>query len=227
MYLQITTRCNMQCAHCCFRCTNKGVDMTLTTFRAALLLAGEHEDYITIGGGEPTVHPKFELMLLEAIAAAPYDEHAPSVITNGKHFKRAMLIAKLTKAGVVCGELSQDRWHEPIDARVVEAFKSIGERGTIRDVGTGWNKDWRHERRVDRDPIPMGRAVEFMGYSHGKRECSCDDHFVTPDGTIRQCGCPRAPIVGHVDTGWEYRVEGCYRSEQYRDELEVYREEAA
>ena len=49
MYIQITTRCNMTCEHCCYACTNEGIDMSLVTFKAALELS--EASYVSIGGG--------------------------------------------------------------------------------------------------------------------------------------------------------------------------------
>lgn len=56
MYIQITTRCNMHCDHCGFDCTHKGSNMSLDTFKNALGYCSEH---VMLGGGEPTLHPKF------------------------------------------------------------------------------------------------------------------------------------------------------------------------
>ncbi len=55
MYIQITTRCNMSCEHCCYSCTHEGEDMSLETFRNCL----GFDEYNTLGGGEPTIHPLF------------------------------------------------------------------------------------------------------------------------------------------------------------------------
>lgn len=57
MYLQITSRCNMLCRHCGFACTARGHDMSPEHFHKAIALAAEYEQHVTIGGGEPTLHP--------------------------------------------------------------------------------------------------------------------------------------------------------------------------
>ena len=59
MYVQITTKCNMNCAHCCFAATRKGEHMPLNIFQKALQVAVRRGDHLTIGGGEPTMHPDF------------------------------------------------------------------------------------------------------------------------------------------------------------------------
>ena len=68
MYIQITTRCNMECEHCCMSATAKGEDMSIGTFKNAL----EYDEYITIGGGEPTLHPKFWEMMGLALGFGEY-----------------------------------------------------------------------------------------------------------------------------------------------------------
>ena len=50
MYIQITTRCNMSCAHCGMNCTQEGEDMTMETLKKVLNL-GLSDSYI-IGGVE-------------------------------------------------------------------------------------------------------------------------------------------------------------------------------
>jgi len=97
MYIQITTRCNMHCAHCGMSCTAQGEDMSLQTFRQALEYS---EDTVAIGGGEPTIHPLFWQKMTET----------------------ALALAGLAKRGIIGCDLSQDDYHEPVDPRVVEAF---------------------------------------------------------------------------------------------------------
>lgn len=61
-YIQVTTRCNMFCEHCGFSCTAEGEDMSMEVFERTLQVF--EGSYITIGGGEPTLHPKiFEMVL--------------------------------------------------------------------------------------------------------------------------------------------------------------------
>ena len=222
MYIMLTSRCNMTCAHCCFSCTAKGIDISMRHYRKALKLAAENGTGVTLGGGEPTLHPKFTTMLIEAIAS---EEGGVLVITNGKIVRHAMLIYKLTKAGVIGGKLSRDRWHDEINPRVVKAFESLkaesyfgnGMKYAIHDVTNGGR----------RDPLPHGRAVDWMEESHGVRprkkpgDCCCEGVFVTPKGVIRQCGCVRSPVIGHVDTGYSTPANGCcYRSDEYKREME-------
>jgi len=218
MYVQITTRCNMKCDHCCFSCEpGKGEDMSREVWEAVLTEAAGR--YITIGGGEPTLHPDFERMLLEALAVA----ESVCIITNGKAKKRALMLAKLGKAGVVETQLSQDEYHEPIDPEVVEAFEAMGTYDYM-----GERKGIRNTTSDGRMPGAVGRALEtvFEGYEEDELpefSCMCETHQVKPNGDIHQCGCPDSPKIGDVFNGFqpmedEYGdSEACYRRVQNQE----------
>lgn len=212
MYIRITSRCNMKCEHCCYSCEpGKGEDMSMETFRAALMLS----DHVILGGGEPTIHPQFEKMLLEAMAAAcDGEEFKVFVVTNGSIKHRAVMLACLAKNGVINAEVSTDYYH---DREMVseEVFEAFGER--TRDV-TAYG-----------EPRPVGRYLETLGLSFediDDKRCACDEFICNPDGTIYQCGCPDAPIVGNVKTGLiglaAYTSSDCFHSEEYADQVEEY-----
>ena len=58
MYIQLTDRCNMRCEHCCMESHPKRKRfMSDRAFEACLNLAQEYDMDITLGGGEPTLHP--------------------------------------------------------------------------------------------------------------------------------------------------------------------------
>lgn len=167
MYLQITTRCNMLCAHCCFRCKARGTDMSRETFLAAVRMAYDHGTSITIGGGEPTLHPL--LFDFIGIAAAHCEETAPWVITNGKRKREALQLVHLMTQGTIGAELSRDQYHELVDSRVIEEFTRL--RATRNNV------------RI----LKAGRAIDNNVYTEDN-SCACDDLFVTPNGRLWQCG---------------------------------------
>lgn len=85
MYIQVTTRCNMRCIHCLYACGPRGKDMSFETFKLAVDCAYEHQEDVTIGGGEPTLHPQ----ILDMVAyACTYGYHrmaheSVTLITNG------------------------------------------------------------------------------------------------------------------------------------------------
>ena len=123
MYLQLTTRCNMSCEHCGFSCNAKGKDISLKDAKKAIDDAVEHEDSMTIGGGEPTLHPDFWEILAYAMQEG-HKEIYPWVflVTNGKRTEDALALAYLADNALIHVQLSQDDWHDPIDYKVVKAF---------------------------------------------------------------------------------------------------------
>ena len=203
MYIQITTRCNMECEHCCYSCTSEGEDMTLETFEKCLEWGDE---YPALGGGEPTIHPQFEKFLLLAIGSC----EQVWLATNGKETKRALLLAKLARAGVISCELSQDEWHERIDGEVIEAFRKETRRGEY--LSNQNNGDCRGYRDISREgekkPINSGRC------DWGDDGCPCEGMFIKPNGDIHQCGCEESPKLGNIndesfDYSWEFE---CYKN---------------
>ena len=94
MYIQITNKCNMNCAHCCFSCGSNGIDMSIKTYKKALKLCEEYDSPPFICGGEPTLHPQFEKILLLAInSASIIGEYEVGIVTNGSVKHRALMIA--------------------------------------------------------------------------------------------------------------------------------------
>jgi MoaA/NifB/PqqE/SkfB family radical SAM enzyme len=183
MYIQISTKCNMTCEHCGMNCTNEGEDMTFKTFKAALAMSC---DSITIGGGEPTMHPQFEKFLLHAISHCDYVH----LITNGKITETALMLAGLHDPNndhqVLTVELSQDEYHDRINPEVIIAFE-----GRIRDTS--------------QHLINAGRC------DWGEDDvCICDGSaFIKPDGKAYQCGCDDSPCIGDVLDGFTPIDEAC------------------
>lgn len=189
MYIQITTRCNMHCAHCMFSCTSEGEDMSLDVYKRALEWATNLTAHVTIGGGEPTIHPLFEVM----IGMATKLPVKGGIVTNGKLREKALLLLKMARADLINCSLSQDEYHEPIDKDVIEQFSH-----ELFGFNSGHN------------PIAVGRATRLME-SHPQTWCLSQDPFVMPDGSIRQCACPDGKIIGNIKEGFPNYVPGCGR----------------
>jgi len=168
MYIQITTRCNMECPHCCFSCTEEGIDMTLDTFIEACKLAEKFEEPITLGGGEPTIHPNFMEMLGISIVYSTITD--PFLVTNGKKTDTAIKLHYLTENEKIYCILSQDLYHESIDEKVVKLFR-----------------EKKRIRNVDERVLPYGRGKDFGYVDEG--DCVCNCLFVDPLGDIYSCGC--------------------------------------
>lgn len=203
MYLQITTRCNMTCAHCCMNCYSDGDDMDIETVRNALDIFGGH--HITIGGGEPTIHPKFWEIFGEVMAQEHTDIN-PLIVTNGSMTTIAKALANMARAGVISAALSQDAYHDPIEGEVIEAF---------RREDRLWHNpnfdDLREIRDVTHSEINAGRCD--FGTDDA---CPCNDFIVQPNGDVKLCGCDDAPIVGNVNESfdpceWQPETDHCFK----------------
>jgi len=111
----------MNCAHCC-NYEGEGEHMPFSTFKKVLdrwhLDILEHKKTITIGGGEPTTHPEFWKILDYTMRYG-----RPILATNGKKTEDALLLEELDRKGKIGVTLSLDEWHEPIDEKVIRAFK--------------------------------------------------------------------------------------------------------
>lgn len=116
LYIQITKRCNMSCNHCSFSCGERGPDMDAAIFRRVLELSEREETPITLGGGEPTLHPLFMDFLWRSIrakAALTYELGMPAVglVTNGSRTAVALELAALAKVGVICASVRRPVRH--------------------------------------------------------------------------------------------------------------------
>lgn len=202
-YIHVTTNCNMSCAHCCFSYGNgrKGKDMPIDMFRNIMKLSSDNGEIVTIGGGEITMYENFEQMI-GIIACYKNDECAPFIVTNGKNTERALLLNRLAISGIIGCELSQDEFHDPIEYKVVQAFRN---RDAIRNVTKGG------------ELISAGRAKALDHYKL-RKECVCDSMQFLPTGVVKFCGCPKSPIITkNVMEPWSYPesygdADGCYKN---------------
>jgi len=202
MYIQITTNCNMSCAHCGFSCSPRKKDfMTMDAFEATMSFVYEYGMSVSIGGGEPTCHPRFWDMLYCAISEVEEDS-VVWLATNGKKTKDALRLARLAARGVISCDLSQDIYHEPIDPVVVRAFS-----GKERTSGLSIRNTSRHG-----DVIYAGRSKKIAGAR--KDICICSDLFVDPFGDVYSCGCKKHRFgnvlkpglnMGEIDEWFELR----------------------
>lgn len=198
-YIQITTRCNMQCEHCCFSCGEtdengrpKGEHMTLETLKNTLKLLDDGAE-ITIGGGEPTIHPRFWEMFGLIMEFAGEGESQVYLATNGKLKKRAIALAALadTDGEGLYVALSQTDYHEKADPAVLRAFanKKLRIRKesaySFAEAGRASSNGCYAEDRtalIKGHPDRSKRQYDSAG-------CCCQSTKIEPDGTVRQCGC--------------------------------------
>jgi len=186
----------MSCEHCCYSCTEEGEDMTMETVKNAFQLV---PSYITIGGGEPTLHPQFLEILVRCMGAVEV-ETGVHVITNGSNSEIAKILYKLAKAKVIGAELSLDDYHDPIDPEVKHLFM-------------------QHEKSMVRNIA--GREVNAGRCDFGTEGCVCPDTVITPNGDVWVCGCEDSPVLGNVnDPDFDYwdalEAAGCEGGDCYK-----------
>jgi len=205
IYAQITLFCNMNppCAHCCYDSGPWHRDFMSDAVFEATLKAWPGV-YLNVGGGEPTCHPRF----WELMAMALRDRGAGMVwvATNGKKAHDAIILAEMVRKGEIRGVLSQDEWHEPISPLVVEFWRQTTNpngKPVIRDIGKRGTL-----------PVRSGRCDWGLDVCNGH-----GGPWVMWDGSVRQCGCLDAPVVGDVfggcsPTGGEWK---CWKGLMHPD----------
>jgi hypothetical protein len=205
MYIQMTTKCNMKCAHCCFAATRAGKHMSNEVFMAALNLAKAYGETITLGGGEPTMHPQFHRLYMSAREMSINGDFECGVhmVTNGLFRGKVMRIVRLIendhKQGIdskLQVELSQDRWHEPIDMEVVHTFMKYQAQKDRAGYYTPYNGPQLGTRTVKTiSPVGRGKHQQFEGMrANLKNPCACEMPLVDPDGIVWTCGCKRTQL---------------------------------
>lgn len=155
--------------------------MSLETYVEVMHIAKNFGEYITLGGGEPTLHRDFKRILNSTIS-----NNVPvHVITNGKNKGSALWLVdrydEIDDKNILGIELSQDEYHEAIDPYTVRLYKS---RELIRTV---------HPKNI----IGIGSAIK-NNLSVDNSRCMCETLFVKPSGDIHWCGCANSPKLGNV-----------------------------
>lgn len=192
----------MTCAHCGMNCTHQGEDMSLETW--AKVKEGFLDEIISIGGGEPTLHPFFWQILGESIANCS----DVWLATNGSQTQIAISLAKMARQGIIGCDLSLDDYHDPIDQIVIDAF-SEGNMNHLRYDMRDNPNDCRSIRNVTGKEIRAGRC------DWGEDRCICEGMVIHPNGDIAPCGCLDAPVIGSVwDEEFEFPDDyssGCWK----------------
>jgi hypothetical protein len=236
-YLQITTKCNMSCSHCCYSCGKNGKHGDYYTILRGIEFARDMGDEsISIGGGEPTLHPRFFDILRKCMQNFDYVWMA----TNGSKTKSMYRLSSILNDcdyenfDCTCSEedgycqcydnpeiignsenrlsvaLSQDYFHDQIDSRIVDLWTKRANQHTNNRY------EIRNVTNSYIGVIGQGRAKK-NGYD-GKH-CVCPDIIIKPDGKIRLCGCTKSPVIGDVFYGIEKKWEDIiYNDDGYNNE---------
>jgi len=220
MYLQITTKCQMHCAHCCYSCNKNGKHMERHVWQQAVRFAEEYDSEVTvIGGGEPTLHPDFFEILRRCLDNFNYVWMA----TNGGRTKTMRRLADILdgedyqedEEGIFpisqeqfCVALSLDYFHDPINEKIEALWKRRAEKR-----GSGY--EIRDVTKSPNSPIGVGRAKKTnSGWATG---CCCSEVQIIPSGKIKLCGCRNSPIIGDVHFGIEDKWKEYMDTDKYRD----------
>lgn len=206
MYLQIVDYCNMQCAHCGFDCQPSGNAMLWETFLASMetfnqivkikkgfLIRQSKEELqqpiinITVGGGEPTLHPDIFKIADHLRYSINISWH---MITNGKRAKIAL--ALLEQRYPI--SLSQGPYHQKVYRKVKKYFERE------------FNKIHRY---TEQDIVKAGRSKT------GKLGCICPNFLIKPNGNIHHCGCKNAPVIGKVGEIVSAKIISLIKSQTY------------
>lgn len=179
MYIRVTTRCNMSCIHCMYSCTTEGTDMSFSTFKKAVDIAYDSGDFITIGGGEPTLNPRLIGMLGYAVLVS--DDIKPYIVINGTCSKRVwnILFRAYRKKNIYL-YVSKDPWHDfsmVKDYVIKDADKFdlwYGNKGTKTIILKG--RALENKDTIERDVLDNYNRVEYINVDPSV--------VINPDGSI-------------------------------------------
>jgi hypothetical protein len=132
--------------------------------------------YITIGGGEPTIHSDF-WEIFEIVVSHPKKKKV-KIVTNGSMTDTALELGRLAKRGILRAGLSLDKYHNVIDPRVLEMYLNT-KRNSLHDG--------RYVLAISDDKVThLGRSS--FGLQH---ICPADFRFIKPNGEVYSCvwGC--------------------------------------
>jgi organic radical activating enzyme len=226
-YLQITTKCNMTCKHCGYACSRKGKHMEYHRVLDALKFLSNEMDYemLSIGGGEPTMHPRFFDILKMSLWHFRYVWMA----TNGSKTHSMKRLSHILDGeeqtfqerkgeyyDVVIMDhedhltvaLSLDYYHSPINGAIESLWKQMS-----KHQGSGY--EIRNIFEHGNGAVKSGRAEKNMIWE--KEDCICSGLFVTIEGNLKPCGCLNAPIIGDIYSGISEDFKDYMNSDKYHN----------
>jgi hypothetical protein len=185
-----------------------------TAIDAIAFARNNFDESISIGGGEPTLHPRFFDILRHCLTDFDYVWMA----TNGSKAKTMWRLASIIEDSdyenfpeddygaeiisnphqTLCVALSTDHFHRAtgtVDHRIAAHWKSNVERRN-----SGYETRDITQTRVG--VIKQGRAVRTQVWQT-ENQCVCENIMIKPDGTLRLCGCTKSPVIGNIWNGIE------------------------
>lgn len=166
------------------------------------MMASDMNAFLTLGGGEITLHPQFEEILSMCTTLYKPTEKSfwgdtlkVAMITNGSMKERAMMINKLADKDEIRGLISYDQFHDPIDREVFSAFVDIerknghGINGNMHAKNITRLMNWGRAKKLKNKLSPTGDRYTVYDC------CLCESTTFYPTGTVRACGCPESTIL--------------------------------
>ena len=203
MYIKITDRCNMACPHCAVDCRpGKGEHMGMYVFQCALALATDYSETVSLGGGEPTMHPQFFDILRRSLWSAEYVWFA----TNGKKVRTMRRLIQIMDQedyendeydpiipndNQLSVALSLDPYHEPINPVIEREWRR--------------RASYQFEVRNTSEKgeiIKAGRAAR-NGVGIDTKRCFGPGINIRVNGDIHACACPDSLKIGHAVYGMD------------------------
>jgi len=198
----------MSCAHCGANCTESGNDMTMETFEQALRFADYCDsEGISLGGGEPTIHPLFWQFF-----GMSFSVGTPWLATNCSMTDITLKLIKMAQKDCIGLRLSMDHWHDDVADEIHDAIEYMG--NIYPNKRDGMLEVVKHIENV----TAVGRGKNIIDSKEG---CLCPSIIIQPDGSIKQCGCEDAPIIGTV-----YDLDLQFEFNCHKD-IELYQEDVA
>jgi hypothetical protein len=160
-----------------------------------------------IGGGEPTLHPKFwDIVDIVKDCNADWAEEngVPPVqlVTNGSNTETVMRLVQMAYNDEAYVRLSRDQFHYkyPIDPGVIGVFQAYDgyPRSSLYVPRTRAHRNLEVGAYIH-NVENVGRA-RYTGWSTKERGCDGIGPIITPNGKIWRCSC-RNECIGDVFRG--------------------------
>jgi hypothetical protein len=178
LYMQLTNKCDQQCAHCAFNCGPWNSDFMSEEVVDACMAAlrTRYFERVTLGGGEPTLYSHILPLIVRLNQECP--DVCVGVVSNGTGDPEVlrMLIHYAEFRGNLSVEISTDKFHRPLDRALVEMIQSV----QLHTVQL---------RTPELYTQPLGRARKFTPRDPDTWYCGCSSVAVSATGNYFPCGC--------------------------------------
>jgi len=162
--------------------------MDFSLFRRIVDMAHDYDDWVVIGGGEPTLHPDIIPMVAYAAFVAP-DSMEPQMITNGTCSRKVWsALMRGLSTEKVSVRVSADIWH---DTEKIRPW--VRQDANMRNLWWGSPEKGHHRyiiaqgRASGRKADQLAEEAEEAGYSRvivNGYDDGCMDVRITPSGQV-------------------------------------------